>query len=315
MSLTQTNAQTRTLFVRAGASGDGSSWQAALGSLSEALQQARAGDQIWVAEGTYRPGNHRTATFFIPSGVALYGGFAGTESTLEARDPEAHPTILSGEIGKPGIEDNVYSVVTIGASDANTRLDGFVIVHGNAFDKGPDGDPHRCGGGLYVDGSQGAARPVIAHCVFRDNTARVGGAVYLNGQGGHCTPLFLHCRFENNKAGVDGGAVFTDARKGGVAKPVFRFCLFEENEATYGGALVNAAGNGECIVTAEQTAFYRNMALAKGGGIYDVNASRRCRTQLIECLFERNLPDNHSEVFMGYSSMNKQLYRLDRGKE
>ncbi len=315
MSLTQTNAQQRTLFVRAGASGDGSSWQQALGSLSEALQQAHPGDQIWVAEGTYRPGDSRTATFFIPAGVALYGGFAGTESTLEARDPEAHPTILSGEIGQPGIEDNVYSVVTIGASDADTRLDGFIIAHGNAFDKGADAHPHRCGGGLYVDGSRGAARAVIAHCVFRNNTARVGGAVYLNGRGGHCAPVFLHCRFEGNKAGVDAGAVYTDAREGGLARPVFRFCLFEENEATYGGALVNAAGNGECVITAEQTAFRHNMALARGGGIYDVNASRRCRTQLTDCRFERNLPDDHSEVFMGYSSMNKQVYRLDREKE
>ncbi|RMD72595.1 MAG: hypothetical protein D6818_06160 [Bacteroidetes bacterium] len=315
MSLTQTTAQQRTLFVRAGASGDGSSWAAALGSLSEALQQAHRGDQIWVAEGTYRPGHERTATFHIPAGVAVYGGFAGTENALDQRNPDAHPTILSGEIGQPGIEDNVYSVVTIGAADADTRLDGFVIAHGNAFDKGDDGDPHRCGGGLYVDGSKGAARPVIAHCVFRNNTARVGGAVYLNGRRGTCEPLFVHCRFEGNKAGVDGGAVFTDARDGGSAKPVFRFCHFEENEATYGGALVNAAGNGECMVTAEQTAFHHNMALAKGGAIYDVNASRRCRTQLTDCIFERNLPDDHSEVFMGYSSMNRQLYRLDRGKE
>ncbi len=310
--LTPTTAQNNLFFVRSGAHGDGSSWAQAMGSLAEALQRARAGDQIWVAQGVYKPGTTRTATFRIPAGVAVYGGFAGHETSLaERKEPTAHPTILSGEIGRPGIEDNIYSVVTIGACGPDTRLDGFIIAGGNAFEEGAEGDPRRCGGGLYLDGSQGKAAPVIAHCIFRDNTARIGGAAYLNGRQGQCAPLFLHCAFEGNKAGVDGGAVFTDARGSGSARPVFRYCAFKNNEATYGGALVNAAGNGECVVTAEESVFQHNMALLKGGGIYDVNASRRCHTRLINCIFNRNLPDDHSEVFMGYDTVNKQLYRLE----
>ncbi len=307
----QTQAQ-KVIFVRPDAQGDGSSWSQALGSLQQALAQAQAGDQIWVAAGIYRPGNQREASFFIPAGVALYGGFAGNESSLETRDPEAHPTILSGEIGQPGIEDNVYTVVTIGACGPETRLDGFIITLGNAFDKASETDARRCGGGLYIDGSKGAAAPTIVHCVFRENTARVGGAVYLNGQRGQCAPIFEYCTFASNKAGVDGGAIYSDARNNGSAKPVFRFCTFQDNEATYGGAIVNAAGNGQCELRAEQSVFKHNMALAKGGGIYDLHASRRCRTILSDCVFQRNLPDDHSQVFMGYNSTNKQLYRLEK---
>lgn len=77
-----------------------SSWTDAC-DLQTALIKATAGDEIWVAAGTYRPTarNHpadpRSATFVVKPGVALYGGFAGTETGREQRDWQANPTILS----------------------------------------------------------------------------------------------------------------------------------------------------------------------------------------------------------------------------
>ena len=126
--------QAQVIYVKPNAQGDGTSWENATGNLQKALQSATEGTQVWVAAGTYTPtmGTDRTVSFELPSGVAIYGGFQGTETSLDQRNIEQNPTILSGEIGQPGPVDNSYNVVFISNSDENTIIDGFVITGGNA---------------------------------------------------------------------------------------------------------------------------------------------------------------------------------------
>ena len=74
------------IFVDENAAGanDGSSWTDAYLKLQDAFSAAVSGDEIWVAQGTYRPDagggqimGNRAATFQLASGVKVYGGFAG----------------------------------------------------------------------------------------------------------------------------------------------------------------------------------------------------------------------------------------------
>jgi len=98
--------------------------------LQAALIAAASGDQLWVKAGTYEPttGTDRSATFQLKSGVAVYGGFAGTETMLSQRDSSANITILSGDIGSLGdISDNSYHVVTGNGVDATAIIDGLII--------------------------------------------------------------------------------------------------------------------------------------------------------------------------------------------
>ena len=77
----------QTIYVNASAAGanDGTSWADAFTTLQPALQSALPGQAIWVAAGTYHPahpGGNRAQTLLLPTGVEVYGGFAGDELTL-----------------------------------------------------------------------------------------------------------------------------------------------------------------------------------------------------------------------------------------
>ena len=161
-------------YVKWNANGanNGTSWADAYTDLQSALSAATNGDEIWVAAGTYKPttGTDRTLSFTLKNGVAIYGGFAGTETLLTQRDPAANVTVLSGAIGAAGIADNSYHVVTGGSTDNTAVLDGFTVTAGNA-----NGSfPYDSGGGMYNENSS----PTLNNLIFDNNFANLGGGMY-----------------------------------------------------------------------------------------------------------------------------------------
>ena len=103
---------------------------------------ASTGDEIWVKQGIYKPGNDRSASFMLRDGIALYGGFAGTESARAQRDPAGNVTVLSGDLNGDDNNniapdevtraENVLHVVSSTDTETSTILDGFTITGGNA---------------------------------------------------------------------------------------------------------------------------------------------------------------------------------------
>src|SRR5690606_8474226 len=217
--------------------GDGVSWATAFHDLQDALAVAEAGDEVWIAEGVYKPteGSDRMATFTLASGVALYGGFEGTETQREERDWVANLSVLSGDVGVPGDStDNAYHVVTASGVDSTAVLDGFTVRHGMAKAAAP---PHDRGGGLLaLSGS-----PTVRHCTFRLNTAwgipgqggeGRGGAVYVEGG----SPMVEDTVFEDNSAVVGrGGALYVSGDA-----PTLRRVEFRRNDS---GAVVFTDGS------------------------------------------------------------------------
>ena len=197
------------LFVDRTASGSGSglSWTNAFTSLQDALALARTlapaeSVEIWVAEGIYYPdvgagltNNSRNLSFQPVANVALYGGFAGGESTLEARDWEAHPTVLSGDIdGNDSVDadgvaqnhtdihgNNSYHVVVLDRINGSATLDGFVITSGNATGLGQiNGLSMSYGAGIHGRNSDA----MLANLRIQGNSALLspgggsGGGIY-----------------------------------------------------------------------------------------------------------------------------------------
>ncbi|MBN1148022.1 MAG: PKD domain-containing protein, partial [Anaerolineales bacterium] len=226
------------IFVNGGASGanNGLSWVNAYTDLQDALTEAQAGDQIWIAEGVYRPveSGQRSNTFHLVSGVELHGGFAGGENWLHERDPAAHPTVLSGDIGTPNNPaDNVYHVVTAGSGVTETAvLEGLTIIGGNANGNGENGR----GAGLYS--TSGVL--TLINVSFLGNAANKGGGIYV--QGG--SPLLVNVALSGNSA-AQGGGMFNDS-----SNPELTNVTFSHNAAASGGGLYNAAGSAVALTNA-----------------------------------------------------------------
>jgi predicted outer membrane repeat protein len=291
-------ADAQIIYVRSGASGDGSSWEKALGSLQHALKMASPGYQIWVAQGTYTPTQNtdRTVSFVIPDGVALFGGFSGTETDLNQRDWNQYPTILSGEIGYPDPDDNSFSVIYTKGVSRSTQVDGFMITAGRADGKGAYAGPNRCGGGWFNDGSNGESSPTIRNCLFRKNFARDGGAIYNKSTNGVTRPLIQHCQFVSNKSLLDGGAMTNDG-SWGESRPEILNSEFVGNEAVYGACLVNRAQEGSAVPVLTNCLLASNISYISGSGIYNAEKTNGiCNSVLNACRFEGNQASVSGEV-------------------
>ena len=187
-------------YVKRNASGAnaGTSWTDAYTHLQSALGASPC-TEIWVAAGTYKPtgGTDRNVTFQLKNGVAVYGGFAGTETTRTQRDPAVNATTLSGDIGAAGNSDNSYHVVT-GVTGAT--LDGFTITAGNA-----NGNyPNDYGGGMYNESSN----PTLTNVTFSGNSAGGSGGGLSNYLS---SPMLSNVIFNGNTANYGGGGMFNSA--------------------------------------------------------------------------------------------------------
>ncbi|RYD23656.1 MAG: hypothetical protein EOP88_03265, partial [Verrucomicrobiaceae bacterium] len=198
-------AEARTVFVNGAVAkpGKGGSWSTAFKYLRDALDQTRSGDVIYVAKGTYYPDDGESAFYgdremsFELSGQKIYGGFAGTETTLSQRNPAVNLTSLSGAIWDGENASDFYSlhVMTVTKDSA---LDGVIVEDG-----------HANGGHVWNYPNIGSYDE--------------GGACYV--ESGNTLTL-ANCTFRNNLALADGGAIMIEDRKG---KVIASNCLFEGN--------------------------------------------------------------------------------------
>lgn len=256
------NGQIR--YVKAGASGDGSSWATPSGDL-QAMINASGVQEVWVATGTYKPTSTtaRTVSFALKNGVAIYGGFPATGTpAFTDRNPGTNPTVLSGEIGSAGLSDNSFHVIFNTGLNNTAILDGFVVTGGNASGSGNDD----AGGGIRSNNGS----PIIRNCLFQGNSATFGGAFYSQNDG---NPTLTNCGFLSNTATNSGGAiyVFDDS-------PALTNCSFQGNTApaNSGGAIGSSGGNAPTLT---------NCMLFGNGGANTIRGSQVSATYT---LFEAN---------------------------
>jgi len=260
--------------------GDGTSWAAALPSISSVLKMAGVSDEIWVQSGIY----YESVT--LEHGVALYGGFAGTETTREERDWYNNNTTIDASAPSS-------SIAVIGADQA--ILDGFTITGGS----GTIGSGVYCGkaslllsncniinniGGLGCGLSFSQSSATLINCKIADNLGnkessgcgisclgasvslfgctiannaakRVGGGIYCVGS----TLLLTSCTLSGNTAEENAGGVFCSE-----STLVAIDCTFSDNrsKSSGGGLYVETSSS-----TLTRSILANNQATNRGGGV------------------------------------------------
>ncbi len=241
-----------TIYVDLNATGanDGSSWTNAFIDLQDAIALSVFGDEIWVAQGTYKPttGTSQNTSFSIKNGTKVYGGFSGSETMLNERDIQTNVTVLSGEIGSGSASDNTHVVAYFNNVANQTRLDGFTITA--AYHNGVSA----YGGGAKVV----ASSPVIANCNFFGNYAEDGGGAIDHSVSGILT--LEGCVFDGNVGNTYGGGALR-LYSGTVN---ISNCYFKSNQSnTYGGAIYTYSS----IVTISNSVFAGNISQTSGSAI------------------------------------------------
>ncbi len=251
------------IYVDADASGanTGLSWTDAFTDLQSALLTATAGAEIWVAEGVYKPtaGTNRAATVQLKNDVALYGGFAATETQRSQRNWATHVVTLSGDIGLTGIvTDNVYHVVTGSGVTRTAVLDGFIITGGYA--DGASSNNKRGGGMLNISGS-----PTLRNAIFSDNAASNYGGGIANSV--YSNPLLVNVVFHGNDTTSGGGM------SNSFSCPTLVNVVFDNNQAVGGVGGGIASWDNTCSVLMINILFKNNVAGSVGGGMLNDTGS------------------------------------------
>ncbi len=221
--------------VDATGTGDGLSWANAKTTVTAGVTAATSGDEVWVAEGSY----YNTVT--LKDGVAIIGGFNGTETASSQADPLANPTDLNGSGNSRVVEgtDNA----------ATAELRGFNIIRGFV-------DCPEYGAGMELTDSDAT----ISDCVFTQNEAGALGGALCNFGG---SPTFTNCRFVGNDGQWAGGAIVNRF----LGSPSFVNCLFAQNTAWEGGAVESLSGSPSFT---NCTFFGNSASKGKGGVAFDV---------------------------------------------
>ena len=294
------------IYVDLDASGsnDGTSWANAYNDLESAINNAVEGNEIWISEGTYLAPSTATSlnTFFlIDKNIGIFGGFNGTETSLNERNVEMHQVIIDADQngddvpgeGQTNRLDNNRHIMWLTADiDNTTVIDGITFKGGTTEPDTGSGDDRR-GGAILSYGA-----PMINNCTFTENYGYFGGGFYPRGVDANGV-VVTNCDFIDNYGGFGAGLY-------SLAEGVFEDLHFEGNGGTERGLgmFINNRNN-----TIQNCTFIDNSSFGSSGGALQLrsNGTDSITVNVINCEFR-----NNSATFGGavasYDSLSSMIF-------
>ncbi|MDR0476243.1 MAG: right-handed parallel beta-helix repeat-containing protein [Treponema sp.] len=250
---------TSTIYVNQNAfgAGDGTNWENAFRFLETACEAAARFPidipvEIWIASGTYMPGNSADDSFPLAPNTSYIGGFGGWETAKSQRNLASNTTLISGNLG-----GGVYSKRLFAA---DTELGGNLAFENLSF----TGARGAASGGSGIHALSAAdAETELRDCSFNGlETGPAGAAVYALGGGAVISnSVFNAC---------EGGAVYVKGTGVKINDTAF--------SGITGGDAITLDCTGETEITLVSVADYSGNAiyLAGNGGktLETINMSR-----------------------------------------
>jgi len=308
--------------------GNGTTWSKAYIYLRDALDASVAGDSIFIAKGIYYPDDGASGYYgdrelsFEVDGVNLYGGFSGVETSIDQRDVEANPTILSGEIWTVAETPNpeIYWSLHVVILKNSSTFDGLTIERGRANGRTT---PYNQGGGVFVqsgtltlvncsineclaeqDGGAVFGNVVATGCTFSgnrsDNERKVTNALLLDPTVYDQFPDTKHSWLFNTTCtggAITGNVTATDCKF--LDNHVRARCVSKGiTSAASGGAIAGTVSARDCVFdgnTANSTSYYYGQsdafATSRGGAIAGAST-------LVDCVFTNNEAISRARAFL-----------------
>ena len=285
---------------------DGLTWATAYGDLAAAYADAGAyRGELWVKGGTYVVSDPIPV---LPD-VAVLGGFAGNETAASQADPEANPTVLTGDI-----QDNDYwrPNGNGGSLAANKIWQGGVFQPPNT--NGADAVWTPTGNAsedaLFAFSNSGASARRFLFDGLTFTCFQQSAVTTISREG--CGPVFTRCKFlacmtgalTSESLGVvliaDSAGAFTNCVFDGNWRGVwldsssakvttFSGCVFSNNgSSSYGGAVYT---RNQGYADIRDCRFFRNYCNARGyqgAAAVAFKGSGTTWNRISDCVFEEN---------------------------
>lgn len=325
LNLTLVNISSQAqIYVNLNATGanNGASWSDAYSELQPAIDAASSLDHIWVAEGTYKPteyvdgavSDNRNKSFHVAGkSIKIYGGFSGTETTVNQRDIINHPTIFSGDFNDDDVitgsggnlnfahnTENAYHVFVLApvSNYANTIFNGVTFIGGNA-----NQSTSYNYGGISVDNSNGAAiyavsdivKIIIENCKISNNSANNhGGGLYsytnTSAPARSSTITIQNSTISDNKTLSKGGGIYSYAfsySATAVSSITVQNSTISGNYGDIGAGLYSyskvASGttSSSSTVTVQKSTIVNNSATSYGGGLCSYSGGASANSSIL----------------------------------